>query len=172
MTYVLVYTWPLMQRATAAYLWRVTGWRFTLAVGLLVVAAVGMVVRGDRSWMLGLFAAGVVIGVLVPLALFVQERRRGLQMLRDAQRSPLTLTLSPASFALSSSAVGAAELPWSRVKDLWQYPDFWFLVLEPPRFVTLPTASLDAAGLALIEEQVRAAGGRVRRRGRRPAEHA
>ena len=104
-SYPLVYTWPLMRRATLAYCWRVTGWRFVLAVGLLSIAAVGRAVEGDRSWLLGVFAAGAALGVLLPLTLYLQQRRQGLQMLRETQGHPLTLTVSPTSFAISSSAL-------------------------------------------------------------------
>ncbi|HEV3076856.1 MAG TPA: YcxB family protein [Thermoanaerobaculia bacterium] len=168
-SYVLSYTWPLMKRATVAYCWRVTGWRFVLAVGLAAAGAIGLALRGDRSWLVGSLALAASFGALIPVALLVQQWRQGRRMLRDSESAPITLVLSPAKFALSSSALGASELPWSRVKELWQYPGFWFLVLTPPRFVTLPDACLDPAGRALIEEAVRAAGGRVVRRGRAPA---
>src|SRR5260370_32005456 len=55
-SFPLVYTWPLMHRATLAYCWRVTGWRWVLAVALLAAATVGRVLEGDRSWPLGAFA--------------------------------------------------------------------------------------------------------------------
>jgi hypothetical protein len=52
-----------------------------------------------------------------------------------------TLELSEAELRVSSRS-GTFAAPWSTFADLWQFDEFWLLIVGQGQFMTLPTADL------------------------------
>lgn len=157
----LTYSPPLLRQAVAGFWWRVIGLRFLVALAVVVAALVKLVLDGDRSWLVGVLASAMVMGIAFMAALYVVHHRNALSRLRAMGEPQATLEASAESLSLASGA-GTAMLPWSAVAEVWQLRSWWLLLLSRSQFLTLPLADMTPEAAAFIVERVRASGGRVR----------
>ena len=45
---------------------------------------------------------------------------------------------------------GSATVPWSGVREVWAFPDFWLFLLSKSHFVTLPMEGVGESTRAFI----------------------
>ena|GEM_PF-2362321 len=88
--------------------WRVVGFRFLAALGLLAVGLGTLLLQGDSSWIVGVLASVLVLGIAFVAALFLVHYRNSLHKLRAMGSPHATLGVSESSFSLSSGAGAAA----------------------------------------------------------------
>ncbi len=151
----------LVRHAVICFWRRSTGWRTLLVSAALALWFGVLVARGDRSWQIGVTGAAVAISLLVCATVYVVHYRNAIGKLRDMGGTPeATLRADEESFTLTSAA-GLATLPWSSVKEVWQFERVWLLLFSPAQFSTLPVADLSPEMRALIEASVRGAGGKI-----------
>ncbi|MES2889628.1 MAG: YcxB family protein [Pseudomonadota bacterium] len=156
----LVYAEPLLREAVLAF------WRRTVGVGYLVVLIAlvltlgALLVQGQRSWLVGMLATTVALGVAFAALLFAVHHRRALRKLREMGEPLATFRAEAASFTLSSGR-GTATLPWSAVKALWQFPEVWLMLYSKAQFSTLPVACLSPEMRAYVVQRIEAAGGKI-----------
>jgi hypothetical protein len=157
----LVYSPSLVRRAVLHFWWRVVGLRFMAALALVAVSLGVLVAGGDSSWLVGVLASALALGILFAAALYVVHLRGSLQRLAAMGTPSATLEATPTSLAITSSA-GAATIPWSSITEIWRFETCWLLLLSRAQFMTLPLAELAPEVSAFILERVRAAGGKLR----------
>ncbi|UJB15414.1 AI-2E family transporter [Xanthomonas translucens] len=154
------YDRPLIRRAVASFCWRVVGLRYVVALALVAASLVFLVRGGNASWLVGVLASVLALGIAFPVALYATHYRNALRRL-DAMGAPVGALEASASSLSLSSAAGTTTLPWSAVCDVWRFESCWLLLLSKSQFVTLPLADLSAEAAEFIRTQVLAAGGKV-----------
>jgi len=141
-------------------------WRKTIGVGLLVAVALMVVflawrlIHGDRSWLVGLVAAVVLLGVLMPVAVYLTHYRASMRIFRKTSRPTAQLVAEQDAITLSSDR-GSSALQWELVKEVWCFETVWLLLFSKAQFVILPLADLPEPMRAFILERVEASGGKI-----------
>jgi len=151
---------PLIRQAVLGFWRRSVGVGFIFALALLTIGLASMLYAGDRSWLVGVFASGLVLGISFPIALFVVHYRNSTQKLRSMGSPQASLIATESTLSLSSGA-GSSSLPWSSVLEIWQFPTFWLLLFSKAQFITLPLADISPSLQAFIIQRVRTAGGKT-----------
>ena len=156
----LHYSKALVLRAVKAFWYRRLGWKFFAAFFILSAGLVFLLWGGDRSWVAGLFGAGLGFELLMAVVIYVSHRRAALAKYRRMRTPEATLELTGESIRMISDADGSG-LAWSTVTELWSFSEFWLIFFSRGQFITLPTADLDAASREFIVAQIKANGGKV-----------
>ena len=156
----LHYSELLVRRAVKAFWWRVIGWRVLIAELVVGASFLSLLASGDRSWLVGVIGAVFALGTLFLGALYLVHYRSSVGRFRRMRTPEATFEPIADGFRVASDT-GLAEIPWAEVKELWQFPDFWLVLLSPAQFMTLPTADLDEGVRALLIEKIKSHGGRV-----------
>jgi hypothetical protein len=139
----LYYTEALIRRAVRSFWWRTTGWRFIAALLLVLGSFVGLLWSGDRSWVVGLLGAVLVLALTFSVALYVVHYRASLGRLRRMRAPEATIELGEESFRVTSDA-GTSELAWRAVTEIWSLPEFLLIFFSRAQFITIPRADVDA----------------------------
>jgi len=158
-TCTLRYSEPLLREVVRAFVVRSLGRRlgrlYLVAIGLMIIALVSMVLRGERGWLVGFAAAGVLCVGAVVASVFIAHSRNTIGRFRKMRSPEATFGCTDRDFTLSSE-MGTATMPWSAVEEVWRYQRFWLLVFSPAQFVTLPLECLSAEAQALILSKTKA----------------
>lgn len=157
---MLNYNESLLRQAVWGFWWRVTGFRFLIA---LVLVAAGLIVSihdGDTSWFTGALGSVFVLGIFFLVALYVVHYRNAVQKLRSMGSPQATLEASDHSLSMSSGA-GRATIPWSAITEVWQLKTCWLLLFSKAQFITLPLADLTPELGVFILARVQASGGKT-----------
>lgn len=156
----LEYNPPLLREAVMGF------WRRSLGVGLLIASifCAGMLgfllVRGDRSWVVGMLAAVLLFGTLFVVAVYIVHYRNTLQKFRNMGAPQAVFKVSENSFSVSSG-IGTSTVPWSSVTEVWKFKNCWLLLFSKAQFVTLPLVCIPEEMQAFILKRVAAAGGKT-----------
>lgn len=157
----LIYSESLLLRAVWRFWWRTVSRRF-LIPGLLIGTLLAIeLAGGNRSWIVGVLASALVLGAIFPLAIFVAHYRNALQNWQDMGEPRARFVASDRTFKLSTGA-GISTLPWTSVREVWQFQDFWLVLFSREQFATLPLAGIEPEVRAFMVERVQAAGGKIR----------
>jgi hypothetical protein len=151
----LHYTEALVHSAVRRFWWRTTGWRFFAAIFLVLASFVGLLCKGDRSWMVGLLGAVLVLCIAFSVAVYVVHYRSSLGRLRRMRVPEATLELGEDSFRVSSD-VGTSEMAWSVVTEIWSFPEFLLVFFSRAEFMTIPRADVDVEISDFIVRKARA----------------
>ena len=156
----LTYSEPLIRQATFAFWWRsVRGW-----IASLLVAAVSLLVillkQGDTSWQSGVSGTVIAFGFAFVVAVYVVHYRNSIGKLREMTNSKATFSASEFSFTIVSE-IGATTMPWSAIKEIWQFQSVWLLIFSKAQFSTVPLKDLSPDFRAYLVDRVRHSGGSV-----------
>ena len=155
----LHYTPALVRQSVWAFWKRSVGITLPLTLVLLTAYLVSLVRGGNTGWLVGVFGTVVVLGYVFLAAVYVAHLWHGMATLRAMGDQQATLAID-GGITVASGA-GEAKLPWSRVYEVWCYPDFWLLLFSRSQFMTLPLANLPEAMQTEILERMRQNGGKV-----------
>lgn len=156
----LSYSAPLLRRAVLGFWWRTVGLRFLIVLALNAIAFVVLIVKRDGSWLTGLMAATLALGLGFVVSLYLVHYRNSLRKLGAMRNPQASLVLTEADFSLSADT-GSSTLPWSAVAEVWKFETCWLLLFSKAQFATLPLSDVPSDAQALILERVTAAGGKV-----------
>ncbi len=156
----LRYSEQLIVQAVRLYWVRSVGFGLLAAVALMIAFLAWRLTEGDRSWVVGLAAAVVLLGVLMPVTVYVAHYRNSMGKFRRMVRPVAELVADQESVTISSDA-GSSSLKWGLVKEVWRSETLWLLLLSKSQFMTLPLADLSAEMREFIIERVKASGGKV-----------
>jgi len=156
----LRYTEPLVAQAVRLYWWKTVGMGLIVAVALMTAFLAWRLIDGDRSWVVGLVAAIVLLGVLMPVAVYVVHYRNSMGKFREMSQPTAELIADQEVITISSDR-GSSALKWELVKEVWRFETLWLLLFSKAQFVTLPLADLPAPMQAFILERVKASGGKI-----------
>ena len=157
--YRVAYTEPMLRRAVRLFVWRSSGEILRRRGWLLLVAIalIGMgLARGwrtDPSWVL---AAYIAATALVPLVFLLVWRAHFVNTVGKfrSMASPTAEFVFRDQDMSISSALGSVSLPWTRLIDVWETPEFWMMFLTRSQFVTLPVASLSEEARVFLRSRL------------------
>lgn len=156
----LIYSTTLLRQAVFAFWRRSVGGGFFVA---LLIAAIGLVVLvalGQASWIIGVLATVLAVGIGFAAAVYIVHYRNSLRKFRQMDTPRSMFRADESSFTMSSD-IGTTTLQWSTVKELWQFQSVWLLLYSKSQFTTLPIECMSPETQAYIVQCVRAAGGKV-----------
>ena len=156
----LTYSESIIRQAVLGFWWRVVGIRFLVALGLVAIGLAGLLSKGNDSWIVGVLASALALGVTFAVALYVIHFRNSMQKFRALGNAQAALKASSTELSLSSAA-GTATLPWSAVVEVWQLKTCWLLLFSKAQFVTLPLVDINPDAQKFILERVRSSGGKI-----------
>jgi hypothetical protein len=157
---ILRYTEPLVAQAVRLYWRRTIGLGLFVAVALLAALLVWRVADGDRSWLVGLLAAVVLLGVLVPMAVFVVHYRNSMGKFREMAEPVAEFLADEDVFTLSSDR-GTTTLKWGSVTEVWRFHSLWLLLFSKAQFVTIPLEGMPEQMRSFVLDRVNASGGKI-----------
>jgi hypothetical protein len=128
--------------------------KFCIAALLLTGYLCWLVWNGDRSWWVGFLAAIIVLVPAGVLAAYAAHWHHTVGRIRQMQVPMARFTLNESEIAVASE-VGSATIPWSLIVEIWEFPEFWLLLLSKSYFVTLPTDGVSASALEFLRDKVR-----------------
>ena len=156
----LSYNETIIRQAVLGFWWRVLGLRFLIELGLVAMGLGALLLRGDSSWIVGVLASTLAMGITFAVALYVIHFRNSMQKFRALGHAQAVLKASPTELSLSSAA-GTATLPWSAVAEVWQIETCWLLLFSKAQFVTLPLIDVNSEVRAFILERVQNSKGKI-----------
>lgn len=156
----LHYTEALVTRAVGVYWRRAVGIGGVLAAAAAIAMLCWLLARGDRSWLVGLMGTAVLLGLVMPIAVYVVHYRNSMRRFRAMGQPTGELVADDAGITISSD-VGSSTVRWELVKEVWCSDTVWLLLFSRAQFATLPLADLSAELRAYVLDRVRAAGGKV-----------
>jgi YcxB-like protein len=119
-----------------------------------------MVASGDRSWVVGLVAAVVVVGLLFPVLVYVVHFRNSMGKFREMRDPVAEFVADDDMFTLSSDR-GITTLKWNTVTELWRYDSLWLLLFSKAQFVTVPLDGVPDQMRSFVVERIKASGGKI-----------
>jgi YcxB-like protein len=156
----LRYTERLVAQAVRAF-WRKTiGYGLLVAVALMIALLVWLLVEGDRSWIIGLTAAVVLLGIVMPVAVYFVHYRNSMGKFREMFRPVAEFVADDDIFTFSSD-LGTISLKWNSVTEVWRFESLWLLLFSKAQFVTLPLEDVPGPMQAFILDRVKASGGKI-----------
>ncbi len=156
----LKYSEQFIKDAIRRYWWKNIGPVLPSVSLLLAAFVIYRAFAGDRSWFIGFIGAFVVIAIATMVISYFVHLRRSLSRLRRMKIPEATLELSEESFKVSSD-VGASEIQWSLIKQIWRFENAWLLLFTGSEFITLPTDGLSDEAKAFITERAKAYGAKI-----------
>lgn len=115
-------------------------WLLAICLGVMLLTL--QLRDGVGGWWLGFIDGLLLVVVLLPLGVFVAHRRHSMEILRRMRSPVATLAYDERDLTMRSD-LGATTLPWSSVREVWRFDQFWLLLLSRGQFVTLPLGDLD-----------------------------
>jgi hypothetical protein len=159
-TVTLVYSEALLRKVARASLWRAIGWPGVLALALLVGSLVDLLVRGDRSWWVGVMGTVLAFAVAFGVTFYRVSLGRSLTKFRRLGQPTSSFTASAGAFRVTAAS-GTFELPWSAISRVVRHPEFWILYSARAYYMTFPLAAVDAEAQQLVLGRFRAAGAKI-----------
>jgi hypothetical protein len=156
----LRYTEPRVVQAVRCYWRRTMGPGLPVTVAIMFALLVWLLLQGNRSWLVGLVAAVVVVGLVMPVAVYLVHYKNSIGKLREMAEPIATLVADEGSFTLSSDR-GTTTLKWDAVAELWRFEHFWLLLFSRAQFVTVPLEGMPQQMQSYVLDRVRSAGGKI-----------
>jgi hypothetical protein len=156
----VVYDRDVVAEAARRYVSRSIRWDGFAAFFLVLGVLAYLVATGDRSWVIGLVAAVVLLMAIVGVALYVVPYRRSLARFERMSSKSADMVFTEDGLRMTSD-LGQQEFRWQLVERVWTYPRVWLLFVGAT-YMTLPPRNLDEDTKRFVLEQVRQHGGHVR----------
>ena len=141
LTATLTYTPALVRRSTFAFVCRSFGKGGFVALGLVVVLAAFLIASEPGTWQAGVMCGAAGVFFLFFVGAYFLHYRQGIAKLRRMGKPHVFLELTDTELRGTSEA-GSFSTPWSTFSALWQFSDFWLLIIDTNQFITLPLAEL------------------------------
>lgn len=156
----VVYDREVIAEAARRFAFRSIRWDgfgvFFLLLGVLAYLVAG----GDRSWIVGLVAAAVVLMAIFGVALYVVPYRRSVSRFGRMSSKAADLSFTETGLRMSSD-LGQQEFRWQLIDRVWTYPRVWLLFVGGT-YMTLPVGNLDEETKGFVLDHIKQHGGRVR----------
>ena len=156
----LKYSEQFLKQTARAYWWKNIGPVFPTVSLLLAAFVIYRVLEGDRSWLVGVTGAIVVMGVVIMLASYFVHLQRSLNRLKRMKIPEAILELGEQSFKVTSD-VGSSEMQWSLIKKIWCFEHAWLFQFSAGEFMTIPTDGLSDQSRTFIVDRAKANGAKI-----------
>ncbi|CAK0766659.1 hypothetical protein CCP4SC76_4570007 [Gammaproteobacteria bacterium] len=124
-----------------------------IALTGITAAALLLVITKPRSWLAGAISGATAVLILLLIGLYLFHYRQGMAKLSRMGQPHAVLQLTESELLVSSQA-GSFSVPWATFTDLWQFADFWLLIIGKGQFMTLPLADLTDEAQTFIASRI------------------
>jgi len=135
------YSEDLAREAVRAFYWRALrqrfGWSGALAFLVSFGALAFLVLAGDRSWFVGFVGACLLFVALILAWGYMAHYRNTTQRFRRMTNPQARFVFSDNDLSVTSE-LGSATMLWSSIREVWEFPRFWLILLSRAQFITLP----------------------------------
>jgi hypothetical protein len=156
----VIYDRDVVAEAARRFASRSIRWDGLAGFVVLVVILAYLVATGDRSWVVGLLAAVVLLTTIVGVALYVVPYRRSLARFERMSAKTAELLFTEGGLRMTSD-LGQQEFRWQLIERVWTYPRVWLLFVGGT-YMTLPPGNLDEDTKRFVLDQVKRHGGHIR----------
>jgi hypothetical protein len=156
----VTYSRGIIWKAVSRFWVRFIAWHGFAAIGICVVGCLGLLLAGNRSWLVGALGAVGVMLMITAASVYVVFLRRSLWKFDRMSAKSVAFQFSDEGFS-SVSDLGSSTLSWRAVEKVWRFSDVWLLFVGKTIYITLPIAEVDEATRTFITNQVAQHGGRV-----------
>ena len=156
----LEYSVAFIKRAVKSYWWKQVGPLLLLVTASMFVFLVYLLVKGDRSWLVGLLASVVSLAIVTITASYFVHLKRALARLGRMKKPEAILELSENRFRIASD-VGESEFEWSIICKAWRFEEVWLLFFSTGEFMTLPTKNIPENHKGFIISKLKEHGAKV-----------
>jgi hypothetical protein len=155
----VVYDREIIAEAARRFVLRSIRWDGFAVFFVLLGVLAYLIVSGDRSWIVGLVGALVVLMAIFGVALYVVPYRRSLSRFERMSSKTADLSFNESGLRTTSD-LGQQEFRWQLVDRVWTYPHVWLLFVGGT-YMTLPPQDLDQETKRFVLDQIKRHGGRV-----------
>ena len=156
----LNYSAPVLKHAVFTYWRRLLGIGYFISILTLVAAFVVLLVKGDHSYLLAALAIVLLLGIVMPCALYRYQYKTTMNAFRAMDEPSATFIVEDETFT-TISGVNTSTLQWSYVRELWLLPDAWLMFYSKAQFSTLPIKDIPEEMQSFIVQQIKSAGGKI-----------
>jgi hypothetical protein len=150
---IIRYSERVVRRVAIRTAWHRTGLRLLLGIGLILVAIVPALRRGDRSWWVGVGATMIVLALLFAAVVFVSQWRLSLGRFRKLENGCAQISLTNDHLRFEGTT-GAVEYSWGILRYLERHPEYWILGPSKRSAFMLATDGLSQESQAFILEKL------------------
>jgi hypothetical protein len=154
MQFTIHYDEAVLRRAVDTFFRRrfVQGMGFPglAAFALCCAIVLTLLLRGDRSWLVGVMGAVLVVFVGGFLALWGMHRAQMSRKLAAIHSRQAEVVLDAETITVRAES-GSTSLPWNGFTEVWKLPDCWLLFLAPNSHITLPLRGVPQEALDFID---------------------
>ena len=154
------YTPKLIKFAARQFWWRSIGIGGFITFALMVALFAYLLIIGDRSWLLGITGATVLLSFLFGVAAYRIFLARPLEKFWKLNDAAATFRFSDTGIGVES-AIGTTEISWTFIEKIWMFADVWLIFYPKQGYSTLPVAGLDEELKQFILSRVRESGGKI-----------
>ncbi|MDJ0721677.1 MAG: YcxB family protein [Desulfobacterales bacterium] len=137
----LTYSEDLIKETVRAYWWKKIGFLFIFALLVLTAFLTYLLLRGDRSWLVGAIGCIVVLGVAVIVGSYLVYLRHAKLRFERMEKPEATLEIENDSFTISSD-FGASTIKWSTIAEVQQTSNAWLVYFSETETMTLPLKTI------------------------------
>ncbi len=156
----LNYSAPFLKQAVRAYWRRFLGLGYFISILALAVIFVVLWVKGDHSYLLAALAIVLLLGIVMPCALYRYQYKTIMNVFHAMDKPNATFIVEDDTFT-TISGVNTSTLQWSYVRELWLLPDAWLMFYSKVQFSTLPIKDIPEEMQSFIVQQIKSAGGKI-----------
>ena len=160
LTATLRYNEHLVRQAVLSYWCRSMGVGMLAAIAIVAALFIWRLAEGDRSWVVGVLATVVILGIAMPGAVYLVHYRNSMSKFREMGSPVASLVADESSFTFTSDR-GSSTLRWDTITEVWRFRTFWLLLFSKAQFTTVPLQGVPEQMQSYILERVQAAGGRI-----------
>jgi hypothetical protein len=156
----LHYTPALIRSSLRRSIVRILGPLYFVALAVTLLALIAMILQGRRDWFVGAIGVGSVWGILLPIVAIIVRTRGAMQRFNQMDGGAIDVDIGCRRLLIYSK-LGSAEIPLSRVRNVWCYPDVWVLLAGRTIIMSLPIAQVDELVKQTWLDNLRAAGAKI-----------
>jgi hypothetical protein len=127
---------------------------------VLAVSLCVLLLGGNRSWIVGVEASALAVGIGFAIAIYAVHYRNAMTRFRALVSGKATFIAQDDGLSFSSE-LGSTTLPWSAVTEVWRFERVWLLLFSKAQFSTLPLASIPPEMQSFLLQRVEASGGKI-----------
>ena len=120
------YSEEMVRAAAWKGAWQRIGWRMVAAIALVLAGLIPGLRRGERSWWIGAGGTILLFAVLFIAAVVMQQIARSSRRFRAMRDGRAQVRLTEDVFRFSSEA-GAVEYPWTRLRYVQRFDEYWLV---------------------------------------------
>ena len=112
-----------------------------------------LVWRGDDMWLTFIVSVVAALPPCLIVLMWIAHHRNTVGKFHRMRNNFAKFAIGDEIIAVSSD-LGAAQIPWSTISEIWERPDYWMLFTAPNQFMTLPIETVPLADRDYLRSKV------------------